>query len=165
MHCHCSHNNILRKKQAMAKRTAVLYQAHANCMAQNLTGRWHCCRGLLCDLREASHSNTKEAHNCLPRCPDLIMWFAGRDQHMQLHHRGCCSRSRKAKSSFSAWFLLPDHLIRSLTPPCSRTTWATKRLSTANMCTMSIRAAPASSRHHALATTTWQSLPLTTCRQ
>ena len=92
----------------------------------------------------------------------LIMWFAGRDQHMQLHHRECCSMSRKAKSSFSAWFLLPDHLIRSLTPPCSRTTWATKRLSTANMST---RAAPASSRQRALATTTWQSLPLTTCRQ
>ena len=72
----------------------------------------------------------------------MIMWFAGRDQHVQVHRRECCSMSRKAKSSFSAWFLLPDHLIRSLTPPCSRTTWATKRLSTANMST---RAAPASS--------------------
>ena len=31
------------------------------------------------------------------------MWFAGRDQHMQVRHRECCSMSRKAKSSFSAW--------------------------------------------------------------
>ena len=38
----------------------------------------------------------------------LIMWFAGRDQHMQVHHRESCSMSRKAKSSFSAWLLLPD---------------------------------------------------------
>jgi hypothetical protein len=36
----------------------------------------------------------------------LIMWFAGRDQHMQVHHRECCSMSRKAKSSFSGWLLL-----------------------------------------------------------
>ena len=28
---------------------------------------------------------------------------------------GKCSRSRKAKNSFSAWFLLPDHFILSLT--------------------------------------------------
>ena len=38
----------------------------------------------------------------------MIMWFAGRDQHVQVHRRECCSMSRKAKSSFSAWLLLPD---------------------------------------------------------
>ena len=41
------HTNISRKKQAVAKRTAGQCQAHADCMAQHLTGR---IASLLCDL-------------------------------------------------------------------------------------------------------------------
>jgi hypothetical protein len=53
----------------MAKRTAVLYQVHANCMAQHLTGHWHCSRGLLCDLCEATHTNMQRKLT-IAWCPD-----------------------------------------------------------------------------------------------
>ena len=43
------HTNTSRKKQAVAKRTAGQCQAHADCMAQHLTGR---IASLLCDLGE-----------------------------------------------------------------------------------------------------------------
>ena len=43
------HTNISRKKQAVAKRTAGQCQAHADCMAQHLTGR---IASLLYDLGE-----------------------------------------------------------------------------------------------------------------
>ena len=53
------HNNISRKKQVVAKRTAVECQAHANCMDQQLTVHWHSCWTMLCDLHEATLTNTK----------------------------------------------------------------------------------------------------------
>jgi hypothetical protein len=53
----------------------------------------------------------------------LIMFFAGRDQHMQVHHRECCSMTRETKSSFSAW----QRTIFTMRAPyyCQRTLPAT----------------------------------------
>ena len=58
--------------------------------------------------RQPGLTNTKRKITIdVPLIGALIMWFAGRDQHMQLHHRECCSVSRKAKSSAArTWTLV-----------------------------------------------------------
>jgi len=72
----------------------------------------HCALAFLLDaaLPSAGGNSPKYAKSMLfegtKMLGALIMWFAGRDQHMQVHHRECCSMSRKAKSSFSGWLLL-----------------------------------------------------------
>ena len=66
------HNNISRKKQVVAKRTAVECQAHANCMDQQLTVHWHSCWTMLCDLHEATLTNTKRKIT-IDWCPDHVV--------------------------------------------------------------------------------------------
>ncbi len=74
----------------------------------------------------------------------LIMCFAGRDQHMQVHHRECFSMSREAKSSFSAWqrtfsawqrtiftMRAPYHCQRTLPATLNRAHRTTPRMSAA----------------------------------
>jgi hypothetical protein len=63
-------------------------------MAQHLTVHWHSYWTLLCHLQEATHKNRLSMlFEGTKMLGALIMWFAGRDQHMQVHHRECCSMS------------------------------------------------------------------------
>jgi len=63
-------------------------------MAQHLTAHWHSCWTL---LPSAGGNSPKYAKSMLfegtKMLGALIMWFAGRDQHMQVHYRECCSMS------------------------------------------------------------------------
>jgi hypothetical protein len=88
-------------------------------MDQQLTVHWHSCWTMLCDLQVATLTNTKRKIKIdVPLIGALIMWFAGRDQHMQLHHRECCSVSRKAKSPAArTWTLALPRLSRLLLLP------------------------------------------------
>ena len=63
------HNKISKKKQAVAKRTAVKCQAHANCMTQHVTVHWHSSWALLFHLQEATHKNAQRKLTNA-RCPD-----------------------------------------------------------------------------------------------
>jgi hypothetical protein len=59
----------------------------------------HCALAFLLDaaLPSAGGNSQKYAKSMLfegtKMLGALIMWFAGRDQHMQVHHRECCSMS------------------------------------------------------------------------
>ncbi len=59
----------------------------------------HCALAFLLDaaLPSAGGNSPKYAKSMLfegtKMLGALIMWFAGRDQHMQVHHRECCSMS------------------------------------------------------------------------
>ena len=47
-------------------------QAHANCMDQQLTVHWHSCWTMLCDLHEATLTNTKRKIT-IDWCPDHVV--------------------------------------------------------------------------------------------
>jgi len=91
--------------------------AHSSCHKEC----FHAGRPLLCMLNrvQLKHTHAACASICATRTikPEssqllgaMIMWSAGRDQHMKVRHRECCSMSSTAKSSFSSWLLPPDQL-------------------------------------------------------
>ena len=67
-------------------------------------------------IKRRTHTHTwqtEERKLTIAWCPDHVVCRT-RSAHAAAPS-GKCSRSRKAKNSFSAWFLLPDHFILSLT--------------------------------------------------
>ena len=55
----------------------------------------------------------------------LIMWFAGRDQHMQVHHRECCHKFNEQRSQEFIFCLAENHFHDESSLDCQWTLPAT----------------------------------------
>jgi len=102
------------------------------CMVQNLTVHWHSCRALLCDLQEATHTNT-QGQLTIAWCPDHVVVGRTRSAHagapsgmLFIEQKGqefifCESWQRPSRPCHSSWCFLFHLRPSSLLKPTGST--------------------------------------------